>query len=316
MPNVLRWGRSAYETDLDLGLERRDAEELGLAWTHEPALHQPAQLESADILVVNSGVCVDAEVLDRLYGSLVITTTSGTDHIDIAAASERGIDVCRCPEARRDAVVDTTLAGILGLLRELPRLHGAATRGDWARGRLPTLGPVLLQERTVAVLGAHGVIGRVVCSKLSALGAKVLPVDPRGTPDAPTVPLTEAVALADVLTIHCLLTDQTRGMIDGPVLDALGPQGVVINTARGPILDVASAASRVARGQLRGILVDVFPTEPYPKLAVEAAIEGVWFTPHAAGYTPSLGARVAAGVRRILKAYIEHSELPYTVTAG
>jgi phosphoglycerate dehydrogenase-like enzyme len=314
MPSVLRWGRSAYETDLDLSLERKDAESLGLSWAHIPELGLPAGLEHTNVLVVNSGVQVDAAALDRLHGDLVITTTSGTDHIDVHAANTRNIQICRCPEARRDAVVDTTLAGLLGLFRELPRLHGAATRGDWARDRLPTIGPVLLQERTIAVLGARGVIGTEVCRKLVALGTHVIAVDPRGTDqDLPHVPLNDALEQADALTIHCHLTPKTRGLVDGTALDRLGPGGVVINTARGPILDIAAAVKRVEDGRLRGLLVDVFPTEPYPLLARDSGIEGVWFTPHAAGYTPELGARVAVGVGQILRAYMAGKPLPHRV---
>ena len=314
METVLRWGRSAYETDLDLGREQRDAEALGLSWKAHEDRSRPDSLAQTDVLVVNSGVRVDEAVLDALRGNLVITTTSGWDHIDAKAARKRGIAVCRCPEARRDAVVETTVAGLMGVLRAIPHLHAAATRGTWARGDLPSLGPGLLAEATVAVVGASGVIGRPVCATLQALGARVIGVDPAGVPEGvEAAPLGLALNAADAVTLHCHLNDRTRGLIGPAQLDALGPDGVVINTARGPILDVAEVVSRLEQGRLRGALVDVFPEEPYPALADGAAVPGVWFLPHAAGFTSDLGTRVARGVHGALQAHHLGGPLPHRV---
>jgi phosphoglycerate dehydrogenase-like enzyme len=108
---------------------------------------------------------------------------------------------------------------------------------------------------------------------------------------------------ADVVTLHCCLTADNRQMIDARALALMKPHAVLVNTARGPLLDVRAAADRVASGYLRGLAIDVFPEEPYPELAGLAAIEGVLLTPHAAGYTHDLGRRVADGVVKAFEAW-------------
>lgn len=309
MPLVLRWGRSAYETDLDLSLERDEANRLGLDWLLRPDLDPPDELERTDVLVVNSKVRVDPDILARLRGDIVITTTSGYDHIDVSAARSLGKTVARSPLARRDAVVETTLAGLYGLFREVPRLHAASERGHWARGDLPQLRPSLLAEATVVVVGSAGVIGSEVTRRLSALGIETIGVDPRtnGTE------LAEVLPRAHALTLHCHLTEATRDLVDAAALDRLPPGAVLVNTARGPILDVGAAVDRVRTGHLRGILVDVFPTEPWPDLETQARVPGVRFLPHAAGYTPDLGRRVAREVTAALEAWIAGDPVPHTI---
>lgn len=309
MPSVLRWGRSAYETDDDLNRERRAAEDLGLSWSHQ--MTPPTR--PVDVLVVNSRVRVTGDVLDRARPSLVLTTTSGHDHIELDAAHSRSIQVGRCPMARRDAVVQTTLASLFALARELPRTIQAAQRGHWARGDLPQLAPTLLHERTVAVVGC-GVIGVEVCAALRALGVPHIAVDPAHTPeDSPSMDLHEALRASDLVTLHCRLTPQTRNLIDGPALDALGPEGGVVNTARGHLVDWPELHNRLSDGRVRGAVVDVFPTEPLPELHTAAQAPGLWILPHAAGFTRDLGRRVAEEVSETLEAWANGRELPHEV---
>lgn len=314
MTLVLRWGRSAYETDADLALERAAAEALDFAWRSRPDTTRPPDLAEADALVVTSGVRVDAAALAMFRGHLVLTTTSGFDHVDLDAARAAGVTVARCPLARRDAVVETALSGLLSLLREVPRLADLSRAGRWARAELPALAPRLLSETTVVVVGSAGVIGSVACARLQGLGARVLGVDPRGAPaGVPVLPLAEALPLADAITLHCELTPETRGLLSASNLDRLRPGAVVVNTARGALLDVPAAVERVRDGRLRGALIDVFATEPWPDLAVHAAVPGVLLLPHAAGYTADLGTRVAREVGATLEAWSRGDPLPSSV---
>lgn len=294
MRTVLRWGQSAYETEADLALERDGAVALGLAWRLERA-STPANLD-ADVLVVTSGVRVTAEVLERFRGELVIATTSGFDHIDLDACRRRGVAVVRLPEARRDAVVEQALAQLVVLMRRLPALEQAARGGVWAREKLPELQPHGLRGSRIAVVGL-GVIGRRIAEILGALGAEVLGVDPVGVPGhVRRCAIDEALRAADAVTLHCSLTESSRGLLSGERLSMLAPHAVVVNTARGEVLDVRAAVERVREARLAGLAADVFPVEPYPGLAAGAAVPGVVFTPHSAGYTVDLGRRVAQGV--------------------
>lgn len=308
--DVLRWHRSAYETDADLARERADAESLGLRWALWPEVHPPPQLAQARALVVTSGVRVTDEVLAVWGGELLVCTTSGFDHVDIAAARRRGIPVARCPLARRDAVVERTVGALLHLLHRVDPQLRAAADGRWSRAALPDLAPRTLAGAKIVVVGL-GVIGAHVRAVLTALGADVIGVDPYAAPGGPT--LDEVLADADAVTLHCALSPSSRGLLSGERLGRLPRHAVVVNTARGESLDVEAAVERVATGTLGGLAVDVFPIEPYPHLARGQRIPGVMFTPHSAGYTHDLGARVAQGVYDALSAWCRGAPLPFDV---
>jgi len=313
---VLRWGRSAYETDDDLALERAGAEALGLELTNAPDAASVPDLRGVDALVVTSKCRVDARVLEAFTGSLVLTTTSGWDHIDVAAAHRRGVAVGRCPLARRDAVVEHALTSLISLCRQLPVLHGRARGGVWARGELPALAPRGLWQAPVLVVGL-GVIGRAMAGQLGALGVEVWGVDPRGVPaGVRSVALDEALPEVGGVTIHCALSPTSRGLFPADRLARLAPDAVLVNTARGDVVDPEAAVAAVEEGRLRGFASDVFPEEPYPQLAAAAAVPGVQLTPHASGYTTGLGQRVADGVVEGLRAWAEGRPQPYAVTEG
>ncbi len=311
---VLRWGRSAYETDADLALEAAAAERLGLSFRAAPESKEPPPLAGVDALLVTSRVRVTDAVLAGFSGELVLTTTSGWDHVDVLAARRRGIVVGRCPTARRDAVVEQALSSLLHLLRRQPALDAHARRGHWARAELPALDPLGVRGEEVLVVG-HGVIGRRMTDALLALGARVLGVDPAGvSPGAEAVDLDDGLRRALGVTLHCALVPSTRGLLDASRVAALRPDAVLVNTARGELVDVQAAVGAVRAGRLRGFATDVFPVEPWPDLQGAAAVEGVLLTPHSAGFTRGLGARVAADVDAALQAWVRGAPLPHAVT--
>ena len=268
-------------------------------------------LRGVDALVTTSGVRVTDAVLSQLSGKLVLTTTSGHDHIDRVAAARHGVTVARCPLARRDAVVAWSLAEGIAGMRRLGALQRAAVEGRWARAELPALAPVGLAGAHVAVVGM-GVIGQRMAAALEALGATVLPVDPRPIPGRRAVDLETALEAADLVTLHCALSATSRGLIGAAQLARLRPTAVVVNAARGDVLDLDAAVDAVRQGRLRGLAVDVFPVEPWTALR-DAAVPGISFAPHAAGYTRDLGARVAAEVVDTLAAWAQGAPLPHPV---
>lgn len=313
MGRVLRWGRSAYETAADLALERAAAEALGLSWAAFPESAEPPDLAGVDVLVVTSRVRVDERVLAAFPGSLVLTTTSGWDHVDVQVAVARGVEVARCPLARRDAVAEQAVAGLAGLLRRQPALQRAAREGRWARGELPGLDPRSLCDATVHVVGL-GIIGRRVAAILQAFGATVLGTDPAGVPEGvEPVPLDEGLARADAVTLHCALVSSTRELMDATRIGRLRPSAVLVNTARGALVDVDAAVAAVRSGRLRGLMLDVFADEPWPGLAEAAAVDGVELTPHSSGFTRGLGQRVAREVADALDAWVAGRPVPHRV---
>lgn len=296
---VLRWGRSAYETPADLQREREGAEALGADWVHVLG----DSLVASDVLVVTSGVRVGGEALERTDARAVITTTSGYDHVDLDACHARGVALYRVPEARRDAVVEHALAALIGLMRNLGPLEASARDGVWARDQLPGLAPVSLSGARVGVVGL-GVIGTRMTQVLGACGAIAVPMG-RGCDLDGLLPTVDAV------TLHCALTPTSRGLLSAERLARLPRHAVVVNTARGEVLDVGAAVAAVRAGRLRGLACDVFPREPWPDL--RDAGPNIRFTPHASGFVRDLGKRVADGVNAALEAIVDGRSAPHRV---
>lgn len=313
MPVVLRWGQSAYETDADLAMEQAGAEAMGLTFRRAPDARAVPVLEGVDALVVTSKCRVTAEVFDRFGGRLVLTTTSGYDHIDLAAARARGVEVGRCPLARRDPVVEHALASLLALSRQLPALHARARSGTWVRAELPALAPRALQDRPVLIVGL-GVIGRTLARRLAALDVEVWGHDPAGVPEGVrAVDLDEALPQVGAVSLHCHLSEASLGLFDAGRIARMAPDAVLVNTARGDVCDPVAAVDAVRARRLRGFACDVFPDEPWPGLEAAAAVPGVQLTPHASGYTVGLGRRVAEGVVEGLEAWAAGRAQPYRV---
>ncbi|MEC7241606.1 MAG: 2-hydroxyacid dehydrogenase [Myxococcota bacterium] len=301
----MRWGRSAYETDSGLRAEADSLRKLGVELQF--STDSEPQMKGVEILVVTSGVRVDEELLHRSDSlRLVVTTTSGTDHLDVEAARRRGVTLARCPMARRDAVVDTSLAMGLALLRRLPSLQRRAESGHWARGNLPQLGPQRIRGRKVGIVGA-GVIGSAAIQSWRGLGAEVRFSDPRISGGRP---IDELCAWAEVLSLHCSLGPESRQLIDAERLELLAPGAIVINTARGDCVDLAALFQA---SHLGGIGLDVFAQEPPLELGEWANREQVILTPHAAGFHPEMSAEVCREVRSTVDAFLRGRTLPAPV---
>jgi len=310
---VIRWGSAAYETEAALGHERAGVEKLGYSWRLWQAGRAQPPLHEAEALVVHSGIPISAEVVRAFKGQMIITTTSGYDHIDLKPCRQKGIYVVRLAQARRDAVVSFCLGAMFSLAHRLPTFMDAARAGHWARPELPEIKPFDLLGRTVAVVGL-GVIGRRMATMLSDMGITVLGVDPfQKMAGVRNCTLAQALPIADVITLHCSLSESSQGLLGREELLKVKPGAIVINTARGAVLDLDAAIELVKDGYLGGVACDVFENEPYGGLE-KARIPGVLLTPHAAGYSIGLGRRVAAGVINVLKAWDTGQALPYRLT--
>ena len=295
---LVRWGWSEYESAEIPGLPS-GVELIATAGAAAP-------LEDADVLVVPSTVRVDAAAIARLERCrLVLTTTSGFDQIDVGALRRAGVACARLPLARRDAVVETALGMMLSLTRRLGRFQDAAHAGRWERPRLADYGATLLG--TVGVVGV-GVIGSRIVEVLTALGASVLRCDPLLRDG---ISLDRLLRESDVVTLHCELTAANRGMIGRREIAAMRREAVLINTARGALLDLEAAIEAVQKGRLAGIGLDVFPAEP-ADLARYAGPR-VLVTPHAAGWHPRLGEKIAEGLVAAVEALIDGRDVPFRV---
>lgn len=223
----------------------------------------------------------------------VVSPTTGLDHIDLAYFDARGVETVSL-RGRTDfldtihATAEHTIALALALLRDLPRACQAVLAGDWDRTRHKGRE---LHGKTVVLLG-YGRIGRLVAPLYEAFGCRVLAHDgvagrvpPRLVMDFPT-----QLAEADLLSIHLSLDPSTAGYVDGALLDRLPPEAVIVNTARGDILDQAALIERLEQGRLRGAALDVLAGEPEPldqvlMERIKALGSRLIVTPHIGGYT-------------------------------
>jgi D-3-phosphoglycerate dehydrogenase / 2-oxoglutarate reductase len=193
----------------------------------------------------------------------ILRLGTGSDAIDIGAATHAGVAVVTTPGVNAEAVADLALALMLACIRGLPGLDAAVRSGQW-RGTGPSRD---LAQATVGVVGL-GAIGQAVTRRLRAFGCRVLALEP--SPDAEfaaqqQIELTDLNVMlpqVDVLTLHAPATPDTRGMIGARELALLPDHAIVVNTARGELIDQAALVAALHDGQIAGAGLDVFETEP------------------------------------------------------
>jgi phosphoglycerate dehydrogenase-like enzyme len=211
----------------------------------------------------------------------------GVNTIDLDAARRRSIAVCNMPGTNTQAVAEMTLLLMLATLRRLARLDDLTRVGKgWEfEPELPDdLGE--LSGRTIGLVG-FGAVARRLVPMLEAIGAKVVYTSRRPAPDARVTFLRfqELLPVADVLSLHLPLTTETAGMIDAAALAAMKRGSVLINTARGPLVDEAALCEALTSGHLRGAGLDVFSREPVGADDAVLRLPNVVVTPHLAWLT-------------------------------
>lgn len=211
----------------------------------------------------------------------------GVNTIDLDAANARGIAVCNMPGTNSQAVAELTLGLMLGALRQLAYLDPLTRSGN---GWHPD--PALVDRvgeiggRTVGFLG-YGAIPQLLAPALIALGAQVIYTARSPKPDLPgaAVPFNELLAHSDILSLHVPLTGATERIINAAALAAMKPGAVLVNTARGGLVDAAALHAALANGHLAGAGLDVFDAEPAPADNPLFALPNVLVTPHVAWIT-------------------------------
>jgi D-3-phosphoglycerate dehydrogenase len=261
------------------------------------ALH--AALASADGLIVRSETKVDRALL--AFGpklSVVARAGVGVDAIDVAAATDAGIVVLNTPGANTLAATEQTFALMLSLARHTAEAVASIRAGRWERK--PFIGTELA-GKTLGIVGL-GRIGGAVAVRAAAFGMKLLASDPfisRSRAEAlgaELVPLDDLLARADIVTLHVPLSNQTIGLIDGPKLALMKPTALLVNCARGGVIDEAALLAALEAGQLRGAGIDVVAQEPPPPDGTGAALHRhpkVIATPHLGGSTVEALERIA-----------------------
>jgi D-3-phosphoglycerate dehydrogenase / 2-oxoglutarate reductase len=251
------------------------------------------------------------ETIERLNSVRVLARCgTGYDNIDVAAAREHGMQIVYVPDYGIDDVADHALALMLACARKIALSDRRVRAGDWPG--YGELGPMFrLRGRTLGLFG-YGRIGRRLGEKGQALGMRVLAHDPYVADAAAT--REELFGASDVISIHVPLTPETQRAVGAAELAAMRPGAILVNTARGPIVDTAALAAALRDGRLGGAGIDVFEETPlapdHPLRTCEAAV----LTPHSAAYTEESLAEVRkrplADALRILRGEAPHDPVP------
>ena len=233
----------------------------------------------------------------------------GYDNVDLAAARARGIVVTNTPDVLTPAVAEFTVALVLALLRRVAEGDRVVRRAEgWGWGPTVMLGEGL-GGKTLGIVG-HGRIGRAVGRLGEAFGMRVVHASRSGG-----LPLAELLGAADVVSIHCPLTPETRHLIGPDELRAMKPTAVLVNTSRGAIVDEAALVAALEAGAIAGAALDVYEREPtvHPALLKR---DDVVLTPHVASATRE--AREAMGLLCVeaLRAVLVDGRIPPNALNG
>lgn len=268
-----------------------------------------AKIGDAEVVLVNK-TPITAEVMDQCPNLRYIGLfATGYNNIDIPAATAHGITVCNAGEYSTQGVIQHTFALLLSLAENLPRYEKAVADGAWERSETFSYFPFPTRElcgKTMAVIG-YGSIGRGVAKVADAFGMHVI-VNTRSVPadcPFPLVSREEAFRRADVLTVHCPLTEETANLLNTGSLALMKPSAFVINTARGGIADEQAVADALTAGRLAGYGADVLVKEPMsPDTPLKNAPNCI-ITPHIAWAAQETRERLVGIVADNLRNWLE-----------
>jgi D-3-phosphoglycerate dehydrogenase len=235
----------------------------------------------------------------------------GVDEVDLAAAAAHGVMVTNTPGANSRAVAEHALAMILALVKDLKPLGAAVAEGGWRDPARPGRDVAGLR---LGLVGC-GAIGREVARLAAAFGMTVASFDP-ALPSGGLPGIARAESLAalasgsDVLSVHCPLTQTTRGLVDATVLGAMPRGAFLVNTARGGIVDEVALLAALASGQIAGAALDVFATEPPAPDDELRNHPRVLVTPHVAGTTPGALERMGIAAAECIALALSGGQVP------
>ena len=293
--------------DIDLGPLHRACPQWDLYAETEPGVRAERIRDAT--LVVSNKVVLDRNTLsaaERLR--LICIAATGTNNLDLDAARERGIRVSNVTGYATQAVVQHVFSLILALTTRLLEYRQAVSEGGWGRSRQFCLLDFPIRElagRTLGILG-YGELGRAVGRLGEAFGMHVRVAQrPGGSPQAGRAPLDELLQEADVLSLHCPLTESTRNLIGERELRLMKPDAILINTARGGIVDERALAEALRKGRPDGAGIDVLTVEPprdgNPLLAPD--IPNLIVTPHVAWASREARQRLLNEVAENIRAF-------------
>ena len=248
--------------------------------------------------------CGDLRVISR-YGA-------GVDRVDLAAAQAKGIPVCNTPGANAQAVADLAFALIHCAARKVPMLDRKTRDGQWPRST-----GIELYGKTIGILGL-GAVGKGVAQRAQGFSMRVLASDPfineqyAAEHNIAVSSFDGIITNADVISLHLPLTGETRHIISGEVMGRMKKGAILINSARGGLIDERAAHEHLKSGHLGGLGLDAYEEEP-PKASPLFELDNVVLTPHTAAHTTEATANMAIMAVRNLVDVLSGNECPFVV---
>jgi D-3-phosphoglycerate dehydrogenase / 2-oxoglutarate reductase len=257
-----------------------------------------AATAGAEALMVQFAT-IDRALIDTLTSCRVIARYGvGVDMVDIDAATDQGIAVANVPHYCIDEVSLQTIGFLLDLNRRTLPLASHVRSGRWGTAP-PVTPPSRLRGQLLGVVG-FGAIGSEVARKARALGLAVIAYDPFAVPERHPgisfVPLAQLLAQSDYVTLHCPLTEATRGLIAAAELAQMKPSAYLLNLSRGPVVDQAALTEALRTGVIQGAALDVLSMEPPDPADALLQLDNVIVTPHIASWSIEAGAELRRGV--------------------
>ncbi len=293
-------------------LDTQRLQTLPVKWTFHGST-TPAQLASrlaGQNIAISNKVVLDANTITAAQAlQLICVAATGTNNVEIQAASDRHIPVCNVRAYATPSVVQHVFMLVLNLLRRLPEYQQSLRDGRWQTSEHFCFLDYTIEELTGKTLGiiGFGELGQAVAHMAEQLGMRVLVAQrPGAKPQAGRLPLSELLAQVDVLSLHCPLTDETRGLIGESELAQMKSSAILINTARGGIVDEAALLDALRSGKLAGAGIDVLHSEP-PRggnILLQQALPNLIVTPHIAWASRQARQRLIDGVAQNIHAFL------------
>ncbi|HEX5793836.1 MAG TPA: D-2-hydroxyacid dehydrogenase [Rheinheimera sp.] len=279
-------------------------------YEHSTAEQVVPRLAQASIAIVNK-VQLTAAMLQQLPQlKLICVAATGVNNIDIATASRLGISVTNVRGYADTAVPQHVMALLLQLSNKVQQYHQAARDGRWSQSKHFCLldYPVMeLSGKNFVVVG-YGALGQASARLAQAFGMQLIIAEQPGARSCRRgrVPFLSALALADVISLHCPLTAQTEKLFNAPVFAAIKPGALLINTARGGLIDETALLDALQTGQLGGAALDVLSQEPPPAdhPLLQAGLANLIITPHMAWASAEARQRMLLQLKSIIDAFV------------
>jgi D-3-phosphoglycerate dehydrogenase len=313
LPVVLIADKLAESTVAALG------DQVEVRWVDGPDREKLlAAVPEADALLVRSATTVDAEVLAAATKLKIVARAGvGLDNVDVNAATERGVLVVNAPTSNIHSAAEHAIALLLAAARQIPAADASLHAHEWKRS---SFSGTEIFGHTVGVVGL-GRIGQLVAQRLAAFGAHVIAYDPYVAPARAAqlgielFTLEELLGRADFISVHLPKTPETAGLIGKEALAKTKPGVIIVNAARGGLVDEAALAEAITSGHVRAAGIDVFASEPCTDSPL-FDLPQVVVTPHLGASTEEAQDRAGTDVAASVKLALAGEFVPDAVNVG